>query len=150
MFHCICESMRIIWVELQLGIHEQKGQAYSVESKANARHKLQYGCWWFVLAIFAFSGILKERKLFGPRRLVQTQNTTSIWGFFLEARSPNPNLESNQSKCLSNNEDGQLMILLKLSLKSAFKEKCVQEKTKGKSCFWKFKLTQSGKVNYCY
>ena len=25
--------------ELLLGIHEQKGQAYSVESKANARHK---------------------------------------------------------------------------------------------------------------
>ena len=47
-----------------MGIHEQKGQAYSVESKANARHKLQYGCWWFLLAIFAFSGILKERKLF--------------------------------------------------------------------------------------
>ena len=45
-------------MELQLGIHEQKGQAYSVESKANARHKLQYGCFRF-LAITAFSGILK-------------------------------------------------------------------------------------------
>ena len=40
-----------------MGIHEQKGQAYSVESKANARHKLQYGC--LFLAIIAFSGILK-------------------------------------------------------------------------------------------
>ena len=117
MFHCICESMRIIWVELLLGIHEQKGQAYSVESKANARHKLQYGCWWFLLAIFAFSGILKERKLFNgedcwfKKHKIQHQLQP-------RARCPNPNPESNQSKCLLNNE--QLMIWLKLSLKSAW------------------------------
>ena len=62
-----------------MGIHEQKGQAaYSVESKANARHKLQYGWWWFFfLAIFAFSGILKEEGFFAP--LIITQNTTSIF-----------------------------------------------------------------------
>ena len=83
-----------------MGIHEQKGQAaYSVESKANARHKLQYGCWWFVLAIFAFSGILEEEG-FCP----SDDNTKYNINFLRLAASKSKPL-FNKRKCLLNTDN---------------------------------------------